>query len=368
MKYLFIISLLFLSSLYADIPEGYYDGTEGLTGEDLKTALHDIIDDHVEFPYTSTSTDTWEPREAVKGDVARMIFYMATRYEGDNGEVDLEVVDYAPSSPNHEPVHGVFSTLMEWHVDDPVDEWEENRNDIIYEDYQENRNPFIDHPEYVAQIWNDNGTFLPVILSSFSVTFSSGNPLISWTTQSESNSSNWNIYRSISQNLGQAIWLNESQIIPGQGSTSEPTNYTFSDLHPIVEFTTFYYWIESIDFSGETDLYGPVSLYIPAGGSNNGTPIAPEVYGLLQNYPNPFNPQTIVSFVFQEDTQAELSVFNIKGKFIKTLFQGITPADNIQYVSWNGADFTGKKVSSGTYFYQLKTPLGSTTKKMLLLK
>jgi len=154
MKYLFIISLLFLSSLYADIPEGYYDGTEGLTGEDLKTALHDIIDDHVEFPYTSTSTDTWEPREAVKGDVARMIFYMATRYEGDNGEVDLEVVDYAPSSPNHEPVHGVFSTLMEWHVEDPVDEWEENRNDIIYEDYQENRNPFIDHPEYVELIYN----------------------------------------------------------------------------------------------------------------------------------------------------------------------------------------------------------------------
>lgn len=126
--------------------------------------------------------------------------------------------------------------------------------------------------------------------------------------------------------------------------------------------------MESIDFSGETEIYGHVSLYIPAGGGNNGTPIIPSEYGLLQNYPNPFNPQTIVSFVFQEDTQAELSVFNLKGKFIITLFKGLSPADSIQYVTWNGEDFTGKQVSSGPYFYQLKTPAGTTTKKMLLLK
>ncbi|MDP8204910.1 MAG: T9SS type A sorting domain-containing protein [Candidatus Tenebribacter mawsonii] len=43
---------------------------------------------------------------------------------------------------------------MQWHVKDPVDEFGENRNDIIYEDYQENRNPFIDHPEYVEMIYN----------------------------------------------------------------------------------------------------------------------------------------------------------------------------------------------------------------------
>ncbi len=60
MKYLIIVILLLSSTLYADIPEGYYDGTEGLTGETLKTALHDIIDNHIEFPYTSTSTDTWD--------------------------------------------------------------------------------------------------------------------------------------------------------------------------------------------------------------------------------------------------------------------------------------------------------------------
>ena len=101
-----------------------------------------------------TTTYTWEPPDGVKGDVARIIFYMVTRYEGENGEVDLEMVDYADSAPNLEPLHGVQSTLYAWHVADPVDSFEQNRNEVIY-GYQGNRNPFIDHPEYVESIWNE---------------------------------------------------------------------------------------------------------------------------------------------------------------------------------------------------------------------
>ncbi len=104
--------------------------------------------------------DSFEPRDAVKGDVARMILYMAVRYEGDNGEPDLEVVDYVNTYP--QPKHGKLSTLLEWNAQDPPDDFERQRNDVIYYDYQHNRNPFIDHPEYVASIWggpnsiNDN--------------------------------------------------------------------------------------------------------------------------------------------------------------------------------------------------------------------
>lgn len=105
-----------------------------------------------------TTSTTFEPPDAVKGDVARIIFYMVTRYEGENGEVDLEMVDYADSAPNLEPLHGVESTLLAWHAADPVDDFERNRNDVIYS-YQGNRNPFIDHPEYVDYIWN--GTIPP---------------------------------------------------------------------------------------------------------------------------------------------------------------------------------------------------------------
>lgn len=124
---------------YSDIPH-YYNGNP--TGN-----------------YYSDENWTWEPRDAVKGDVARMIFYMATRYEGENGEPDLEVIDYLPADNNtKDPIHAKLSALLEWHVFDPVDDWERNRNDIIYSNYQHNRNPFIDHPEYVARIWSGDSS------------------------------------------------------------------------------------------------------------------------------------------------------------------------------------------------------------------
>ena len=97
---------------------------------------------------------TWEPRAEVKGDVARMMFYMATRYEGDGTEPDLELVEYLLDQADKSPVHAKLSVLLAWHAADPVDAMELNRNDIIY-GYQGNRNPFIDHPEYVSAIWGN---------------------------------------------------------------------------------------------------------------------------------------------------------------------------------------------------------------------
>jgi endonuclease I len=104
--------------------------------------------------FTSYTDWVWKPRAAVKGDVARMIFYMATRYEGENGEPDLEMIDYIPADNNtNEPIHALKSDLLRWHQEDPVDNFERNRNEVIYS-YQNNRNPFIDHPEFVSSIWN----------------------------------------------------------------------------------------------------------------------------------------------------------------------------------------------------------------------
>lgn len=97
--------------------------------------------------------DSFEPRDEVKGDVARMMFYMAVRYEGNDGAAgsDLELVNAATSS--NSGLLGNLELLIQWHLEDPVDEFEMNRNDVIYS-YQENRNPFIDHPEFVELIWD----------------------------------------------------------------------------------------------------------------------------------------------------------------------------------------------------------------------
>ncbi|MGW0137702.1 endonuclease I family protein [Streptomyces calvus] len=98
-----------------------------------------------------TDSDSFEPRDAVKGDVARMILYMAVRYEGTDGWPDLEPNDSVTNGTS--PYHGRLSVLKQWHQEDPPSAFEQRRNEVIYDSYQHNRNPFIDHPEWVESIW-----------------------------------------------------------------------------------------------------------------------------------------------------------------------------------------------------------------------
>lgn len=274
MKKLFLLTTIILFGLQfiKAQPTGYYNGTEGLDGEELKSALHNIIKSHTEFSYTDIwsilkfsdedpdnsdnliliytgrsqnkayrdrggnydyeangytyddsynrehvwakshgnfgtdigvgtdahslkpidrtvnssrsykdfdnggnqhneatecyyDEDSWEPRDAAKGDVARIIFYMATRYEGDNGEIDLEVVDLVNTFPN--PEHGKLSTLIEWNNQDPPDDFERNRNNVIYT-WQKNRNPFIDNPEFANLIWGTS-TASDILISNINI-------------------------------------------------------------------------------------------------------------------------------------------------------------------------------------------------------
>ncbi|MET7401055.1 endonuclease [Dactylosporangium sp. NPDC005572] len=104
-----------------------------------------------EAPGCLTDSDSFEPRAAVKGDVARMIMYMAIRYEGDDGWPDLEINNSVGNGSA--PRIGKLSVLLQWHQQDPPDAFEKRRNERIYAAWQHNRNPFIDHPEWAAAIW-----------------------------------------------------------------------------------------------------------------------------------------------------------------------------------------------------------------------
>ena len=85
------------------------------------------------------------------------------------------------------------------------------------------------------------------------------------------------------------------------------------------------------------------------------------------NYPNPFNPTTTISFSLPNEQKIELTIYNIKGQKVKTLYSGIA-SEGEQSVVWDGIDSNGKTVSSGIYFYKLKTESKELTRKMLLLK
>ncbi len=101
-------------------------------------------------PQASYDSNTWQPAPDERGDIARAMFYMDVRYNGAEAyTTDLEVVAFAPSGAQM----GQLNTLLLWHAEDPPDDAERARNDLIYANYQGNRNPFIDHPEFVSAIW-----------------------------------------------------------------------------------------------------------------------------------------------------------------------------------------------------------------------
>ena len=104
----------------------------------------------------SSSQWTFQPPANVKGDVARMIFYMAVRYEGGSGEPDLELTNTLQTNTSKVPLHAKLNTLLDWHRQDPVSNWERNRNLVIYNNYQQNRNPFIDYPELAEYLFGDS--------------------------------------------------------------------------------------------------------------------------------------------------------------------------------------------------------------------
>ena len=115
----------------------------------------------------SFSSGTWEVWSGRRGDIARAIFYMDVRYEGGaHGitgfpEPNLIVTDNSSlitttgGSNASVAYMGIRSVLLEWHEQDPVDDFERNRNDVVF-NAQGNRNPFVDHPEWVDCIFGGN--------------------------------------------------------------------------------------------------------------------------------------------------------------------------------------------------------------------
>ena len=96
------------------------------------------------------SGDVFEPINEFKGDIARMYFYFVTRFE--DGLTSYDSYAMFDGSANQALTQTFLNILYTWHIQDPVSQRERDRNDAIFAE-QNNRNPFIDHPEYVQSIW-----------------------------------------------------------------------------------------------------------------------------------------------------------------------------------------------------------------------
>jgi hypothetical protein len=125
--------------------------------------------------------------------------------------------------------------------------------------------------------------------------------------------------------------------------------------------TTTHRWTtSSYDFAfcldvDSTDAIGDGSVKIPA------------AFELYQNYPNPFNAATSIQFSLKDAGTVNLSVYNITGSLVKTIYNGYLAAGSHNLV-WDGTNVSGEIVTSGTYFYRLKDSNGSLIKSMVLLK
>jgi len=169
---------------------------------------------------------SYAPREAVKGDIARILFYMAVMYES---SPDLELVNTPPELYQM----GLLDILIDWNTQDPVDDFERNRNEVIYT-YQHNRNPFIDHPEYVDLIWSDNPPpSAPTQLIASSISYTK--ITLSWTD----NSSNEN---------GFYLYQDDSLI---NTIDSNVTTYTVDGLAPGKTYT---FSVTAWNVNGESSL------------------------------------------------------------------------------------------------------------------
>lgn len=108
---------------------------------------------HVEAPLCAADANSWEPPPSQRGDIARALFYMAVRYEGDApGEPDLELVENVAEITASNARMGRLSTLLHWNEQDPPDEAERARDAATFA-IQGNRNPFVAEPTLANRVW-----------------------------------------------------------------------------------------------------------------------------------------------------------------------------------------------------------------------
>lgn len=200
---------------------------------------------------------------------------------------------------------------------------------------------------------------LPIELSSFTAVQTSENyAKLTWITQSETDLSGYNVYRSFDNLFGNSQKINSS-IIEGNNTTTEQS-YIFTDTQTTIG-ETYYYWIESVNLDGSNELHGSVTCTI----EESIVPELPQKTALKNAYPNPFNPETKIEFSVKENDIAELSIYNAKGQKIKN-YPSFNAGNHI--INWQGKDNQGNNVSSGIYLYELKSRTSKEIKKMILLK
>jgi hypothetical protein len=158
-------------------------------------------------------------------------------------------------------------------------------------------------------------------------------------------------------------WVQAAKLVPSDGDSSDQ----FGRVVAITTDDAIIGAQESngvVNRSGAAYIYREITTSIDAPSTQADRP---ERFRLLQNYPNPFNPSTMINYELQRDETIELTIHDVLGRTVRTLYQGPQTAGQ-HGVEWNGLGQNGEPVAGGTYIYRLSTGSGILTQKMILLK
>ncbi|MEJ7627472.1 MAG: endonuclease [Ferruginibacter sp.] len=241
--------------------------------------------------------EVFEPIDAYKGDLARITLYMVTRYENEiptweNYQATGDAVMDGLTFPSVEPAY--LQMLLAWHAADPVSVKETERNETVF-NFQGNRNPFVDHPEYVQSIWGTSCLVVPVTLTSFTGIRNNGNVLLYWAVNNEVNFKTYAVERSFNG-------INFEKI--GEVAGQNLSNYKFTDL-TVSGKSVIYYRLKMIDIDGQFRYSSVVVLK-----GNDNLPLA-------FIYPNPTAGELHIQLYESLLVKSTISITDLTGRLVK---------------------------------------------------
>ena len=307
------------SPMYSDVhhlipSDGYVNGIRGnLPYGEVINANYTSIDNQSKrgtgnnYGYTGS---VFEPNNAFKGDIARIVLYMAARYEDQiiadnwagNAEANVAMLGAGEAGLNvaqrRLQVYDSWylQTMFKWHNQDPVSQKEIDRNNgVYYQSGQNNRNPFVDHPEYVFLIWQCTG-LLPVNITDFTALKQSNAVLLKWFATYETNFKLFEIERSTD-----AVSFYKVGTVQGQNLA----NYSFEDKQ-LPNTGMVYYRLKMIDIDG-VFTYSEV---VPVRLNNN--------FSNALLYPNPTAGLLNIRFSTAISSNTQLVLTDVTGRTIMT--------------------------------------------------
>lgn len=223
------------------------------------------------------------------------------------------------------------------------------------------------YANFTTPIWtpgNENIDTLPIELSSFTAVPNAQYFVeLHWITQSETNVAGFRVYRSTTPFIQDAVMFNT---FVEAHNTSETQFYTFVD-EEIYASGTYYYWLENVDMSGNTDFHGPVIATVTIGDPSTPPEIPAIQSGIQKIFPNPFNPTTNIMYTMLEDAAVSVKVYNLRGQLISKLYEGNNVAGT-HTVAWNGVADNGTELSSGIYTVLVKIGNKTHSQRVVLSK